>query len=77
MNTDRLNYLADEVRVLVFQMLDSEPEVDGEEAGRVAAAVEDTFRQKMTGYDVPEYPDAGWEEELIERRTCEDDWNDY
>ena len=39
--------LAEEVRTFVFQSLDAEIWINGAEAGRVATAAEQTFRQQI------------------------------
>lgn len=39
--------LAEDVRTFVFQDLDDEVWIHGDEAGRVAAAIERAFRQEM------------------------------
>lgn len=41
--------LSEEVRVFTFQLLDAQPELTGDEAGRVAAAVERAFVDAMHG----------------------------
>ncbi len=44
MKTDRrITELAEEIRVFTFQLLDGEFDVNGMEAGRVAAATESAF----------------------------------
>ena len=39
--------LAEEVRTFVFQTLDAEIWINGQEAGRVASAIEHIFRQEI------------------------------
>lgn len=43
MHNDRICDLGEEVRNFVFQLLDSEPDIDGMEAGRIAHKAEQAF----------------------------------
>lgn len=47
MKHDRINDLGEDIRNHVFEMLDAEPETDGDQCGRVAKAVEEAFIQAM------------------------------
>jgi hypothetical protein len=42
-----VNELAEDVRAFLFQALDAEIWIQGEEAGRVASAIEQAFREEM------------------------------
>jgi len=43
MHNDRIIDLAEDLRNHVFETLDAEPEMTGEDAGKIAAAVEEAF----------------------------------
>ena len=43
MHNDRIIDLGEDLRNHVFEMLDAEPEMTGEDAGKIAAAVEKAF----------------------------------
>jgi len=43
MNADIIELFGEQIRQYVFHMLDAEPDIDGMEAGRVAAEVEHAF----------------------------------
>lgn len=45
MDNDRIVDLGEDVRNYIFEMLDSEPDMTGDEAGRIARAVEEAFLQ--------------------------------
>ena len=47
MEHDRIHDLAEDLRNQVFEMLDAEPEMTGDIAGIVAAAVENAFTTKL------------------------------
>ena len=51
MNADRIELLGEDLRQYVFHMLDAEPDMDGMEAGRVAAEVEHAFYAAMLRLD--------------------------
>ena len=47
MNQQRIDLLANDLNAHVFAILDNEPEFTGDDAGRIAAEVEDKFRQEI------------------------------
>ena len=47
MNEARVQQLAEDVRQHAFNLLDAEPELTGDDAGRVAASVEQAFLSAM------------------------------
>lgn len=47
MHPDRICDLAEDLRNSVFEMLDIEPDMDGDDAGYVAAAVEEAFKKAL------------------------------
>ena len=47
MHNDRIIDLAEDLRNHVFQTLDAEPELTGEDAGKVAKAVEEAFLKTL------------------------------
>jgi hypothetical protein len=51
MDKHRIDTLADEVYNTVFQLLDGEPEMNGDDAGRIAAQVTNRFRGAMAELD--------------------------
>jgi hypothetical protein len=52
MDSDRVELLAEDVRQFVFQWLDSEPLVRGDEAGWIAAQVEAALRAAIAENEV-------------------------
>jgi hypothetical protein len=51
MNADKIEQLGEDIRQHVFLLLDGEPEIDGMEAGRIAAEVEAQFYRSMLWWD--------------------------
>lgn len=50
--TDRWEQLSKDLYAAVFAMLDREPELSGQEAGRVATAVQRAFLRQMHDDDI-------------------------
>lgn len=71
MTKDRRDALAEMLRFAVFATLDREPDVDGDAAGRVAAAVERAFKDAL----LPECEgcgDTNLNDIEVEHRVCSD-----
>lgn len=51
MSDARINELSEYLYNLAFQMLDNEPEMSGEDAGRVATAVQKRFESAIAELD--------------------------
>ena len=52
MNIDRIEFLREDIRQYVFHLLDSEPEIGGMDAGKIAADVEREFLRSIMLWDV-------------------------
>ncbi len=48
MNSQRIRLLSEDVYSYVFQLLDAEPEMDGNEAGRIASRLQRLFEAELT-----------------------------